>query len=575
MGLGGEIWVFCGKITMLPDLLTTPPPTFTPRQYQIDALAGVENYFRNKLGTHPIVIAPQGSGKSSMIAMLIQRIMKLDRRVICLASDKRLIEQNYKEMQGIWPDAPIGIYCAGLNRKDTQPPIIYATIQSVINNPDALGMFHYAIIDECDLLSPDDDTQYRQYIDYLMGWYPSLRVIGYTATPYRMNQGYLWEGEGALFDGVAHSISIKRLLAEGYLCPLVPYQRKGMDTSKLLIAQGEFDIASQVESLADMLPMIADDIVASFKGDNRKKLLAFTPDVETAIDMACLLSERGLLCDHLTSKRTKDEQSSIIAGFKRGDFPALVSVNMVMRGFNVPDIDCVANVRAMTSPALYEQGAGRGMRIHPSKVNTLYLDYGGNIRRHGVITNVIPPRKRDARQIKMDEELNVWESMRHCDACGRVYEPPFPETCECGELIIVPRKPNVNEYSATADGKDPMKEQPVWHDVEWTRYDRHEKEGGTPSMVVEYNVAGHTYPFKEWICLEHEGFARQKAVQWWQKNALEGTPTPTTVSDALNLVDAGNIPEATKIQVVREGKFWRIMQRVNKIDLGADEGLLL
>jgi DNA repair protein RadD len=65
-----------------------------------------------------------------------------------------------------------------------------------------------------------------------------------------------------------------------------------------------------------------------------------------------------------------------------------------------------------------------------------------------------------------------------------------------------------------------------------------------------------TTKISEWVCIEHEGYARLKAVGWWQcRSAAE---VPDTVDDALSLLNRGACRMAAQITTTKDGKYTRI-----------------
>ena len=61
----------------------------------------------------------------------------------------------------------------------------------------------------------------------------------------------------------------------------------------------------------------------------------------------------------------------------------------------------------------------------------------------------------------------------------------------------------------------------------------------------------------EWVCIEHGGYAGQKAYLWWTLRSHE--PMPRTVEDALALADDGAIGTPRAITVRQIGKYERIV----------------
>src|SRR4051812_48503710 len=199
--------------------------SLVPRYYQTDAVQSVFRYFEENKG-NPIIAMPTGTGKSIVIAMFLEIIFRYwpMQRVMILTHVKELIKQNVAKTLEVWPTAPIGIYSAGLQEKSTVQPIIFGGVASVINAIEMFGHRDLLIIDECHLLNPDLDSRYQRIISKLKEVNPKLKVIGLSATWYRLGQGLLTQG--GLFTDICYNIcdtaGFTRLISEGFLFPPIP-----------------------------------------------------------------------------------------------------------------------------------------------------------------------------------------------------------------------------------------------------------------------------------------------------------------------------------------------------------------
>jgi len=128
--------------------------------------------------------------------------------------------------------------------------LIVAGIQPVYQRACELDRFDLIIVDECHLLPPDGEGRYRTFLADAKKVNPAVRLIGLTATPYRMKSGLLCGPEN-LLNAICYEVGVKELIAQGYLCPLrTKAGRRKVDTSSLHIRAGEF-IGSEVEELMD------------------------------------------------------------------------------------------------------------------------------------------------------------------------------------------------------------------------------------------------------------------------------------------------------------------------------------
>jgi DNA repair protein RadD len=218
----------------------------------------------------------------------------------------------------------------------------------------------------------------------------------------------------------------------------------------------------------------------------------------------------------------------------------LVNVNVLTEGFDATGIDSVVLLRATVSPGLYYQMVGRGLRIDDSKANCLVLDFGGNIQRHGTIDNL---------KVKAKKVGDVGESpVKACPECDSMIHAGLLVCPDCS-YEFPPPPPN---HDASASDDSPLGVAMVEeHEVTEVTYQVHQKRGhpdAPKTMRVTY-WDGVNLICDEWICVEHTGFAYEKAFSWWFARAATETPMPPKAVDAVLLAQQGALAKATAIKV--------------------------
>ena len=302
-------------------------------------------------------------------------------------------------MLRLWPEAPAGIYSAGLNKRDLHAQILFAGIQSIHKRAYDIQRCDLALIDEAHLIPRTSNTMYRRFLGDLATINPHLKVIGFTATPYRLDSGMLHEGDGALFTDIAYEAGVAEMIAQGYLCEVVPKRTETqLDTSGVGSRGGEF-IAGQLEAAVDVEAVTksaVDEIVRH--GADRGSWLVFCAGVRHAEHVRDAIQGRGFTCEAILGETASAERDRVIAAFKRGDIRCLTNANVLTTGFNAPGVDLIAMLRPTKSVGLYVQMIGRGTRLANGKDNCLVLDFAGNVERHGPIDRI------DGRKRKKDDE---------------------------------------------------------------------------------------------------------------------------------------------------------------------------
>ena len=191
------------------------------REYQQRTIDQLYAWFEAGNEGNPCLVLPTGSGKSHIIAALCKDALQSwpETRILMLTHVKELIAQNAEKMRQHWPNAPMGIYSAGLNRKELGEPITFAGIQSVRTKAKQIGHVDLVIIDEAHLVSHKDEGGYRTLLADLRAINGNLRIIGLTASPYRLGHGYITD-KPAIFDALIEPVSIEELIFKGYLSTL-------------------------------------------------------------------------------------------------------------------------------------------------------------------------------------------------------------------------------------------------------------------------------------------------------------------------------------------------------------------
>lgn len=522
------------------------------RDYQQSAVESVYEFIRKKDG-NPCIVIPTGGGKTPVIATICHDVVKLwGGRILVLAHVKELLEQTVDKIKKISPMLRVGVYSAGLKRRDTTHAVIVAGIQSVYDKADQLGKFDLVLIDEAHLIPTGGEGMYRSFLNDLMLINPELRIVGLTATPYRTGSGLIC-GPNSVLNEICHETGVKELIVRGYLSKLVSRAAvHEVDTSTIKIVRGEFDEKSSEEAFCgeQVILEAATEICDRLTG--RKSALIFCSTVKHAEMVGAAIEHidpEGFQAS-VTGATPASERADILDAFKRGIIKYLLNVNVLTTGFDAPNVDAVCLLRATTSPGLYYQMVGRGFRILEGKEDCLILDFGGNVVRHGPVDMIrsktsVPESENKAKgRICPNEDCRAVCSVKAsvCPVCGF----SFAKLEEAKEVTHQGRS---DEVAVVSEGKAPI-EDGEWFPVNSTSYSIHTKKGaedGDPrTLRVTYRI-GFAKQFSEWVCVEHEGFAKNKANAWWQKRCT--LPCPDLAETAVDLANDHCLAEPVSIKV--------------------------
>ncbi|MBT0726830.1 DEAD/DEAH box helicase [Rosenbergiella australiborealis] len=357
--------------------------TFTLRPYQQEAVEAAVHYFRQEQRP-AVIVLPTGAGKSLVIAELA-RIAR--GRVLVLAHVKELVRQNHAKYRALGLDADI--FSAGLAQKESQKKVVFGSVQSVARHLDKFdAVFSLVIVDECHRIGDSDQSQYQQILDYLTQRNAQLRLLGLTATPFRLGKGWIYHfhyhgmvrgDETALFYKCIYELPLRYMIKHGYL---VEPQRLDMpilryDFSSLVThSQGLFTEKALNLSLSQqkrVTPSIVAEIVRHAEGC--RGVMIFAATVRHAEEILSYLPTQSALVSGNTPGAERDD---ILQRFTEQQLKYLVNVAVLTTGFDAPHVDLIAILRPTESISLYQQIIGRGLRLYPGKTACMILDYAGN-----------------------------------------------------------------------------------------------------------------------------------------------------------------------------------------------------
>lgn len=530
-------------------ITTIPRPNpFSLRQYQRESIDAIYKHF-DAWASNPLIVIPTGGGKAPVLATFIREALEQwpDTRILQLVHVKELVSQNHETMREVMPHCRTSLASASISKnKDFSGQVIFASIQSVYNNGFDMDAIDLVVVDEAHLIPHKAEGMYRKLLADLKLANPYIKIIGYTATPFRMSTGRLDQGEGRIFGRVAYEVGISDLIEWGYLNPLI---HKGMqtqiDTTGVKTVGGEFQkkgLAEAVDQEAVTRQAVAEIVEY---GQNRKSWLAFGVSVAHAEHIRDEIRAYGYTAEMIHGGTPSKERDRIIADFKAGKIRCLTNCDVLTTGFNVPQVDLLAVIRPTKSPGLWVQICGRGTRLAEGKKDCLVLDFGQNSARHGPVDQI----KGKAARMAGDDPGDT--PVKECPECHSLLLIAARECPDCG-YEFPPPAPNFDARASDA----PILSSQVKAErvpVDDASYSRHRKMGKPDSVKVEYQCGLRT--FSEWVCLDHGGYAEAKAKQWMDQHGA----STMTVDEALEYLPDTEPPIA--IWVKPEGKYPKVVRR--------------
>lgn len=558
-------------------MIEIPKSIVNIRDYQDFGAEAPFKYFESGGQGNPLLAYPTGTGKSVIIAECIRRVYArfTGQRVIVATHSETLVAQNAAKLKEMWPQAMIGICCDGLKRKDCHYPITFATIQTIWNMAHKYGKVNLLFIDEAHMVPTNENAAYIKFIADLKQANPNLKVIGLTATPYRIGQGKLTDEGGIFTDLIVDATSFHAFnwfLDQGYLTHLNPKRTDTeMETEGLRTQMGEYNIAQMQREFdrSELTEMVLTEMLDL--SVNRHHGLIFATGVQHVVNVAALLASRFKeSVTFVHSKMSGEQKKENIAAFKAGRYRWMVNNGILTTGFDFPGIDVIAMLRATNSPGLWVQMLGRGTRTvfamgydigtaHERlqaiaagpKPDCLVLDFSRNTARLGPIND---PRIPKPKGKGAPGEAPV----RECDACGSYNHASATSCFFCGHEF--PRRLKI-EVQASEDelikkGVESAANGASWaapkiktFNVDLVTYQfqpGNDILGKTAAIKAVYRCKNRK--FEKWINLEGRGAPAGR--KWWKENC--GQEAPETTIQALELLDSLRTP--VRIDVLIEKK---------------------
>lgn len=532
--------------------------TFTLRPYQLEAEAALHEHICTKQ-TNPCVVLPTGSGKSVSMASIIRKWHEEAPYVrgCILAHRKELVQQNADKLNALYPEGNVGIFSAGLGKRDYDSPLLFASIDSIFKRSGEFTPFDFIFVDEAHRIPPAGEGKYRTFIAECKKFNAELRVVGWTATPFRMGCGPICHKDHILQE-ICFEAKITELITQGFLSDLrSKVSATQPDLSEVKRNQGGDYITQSLAVATNRTNVVSSAVkeaVAIMNEQDRKAAIFFCVNIEHCKRVSAELLRYNIQAPVVIGMMTRKKRDKIIRDFKAKRTRVVCCVNVLTEGFDAPHIDCIVLLRPTLSPGLFSQMVGRGLRIFPNKQDCIVLDFAGCIEEHGPV-DLLGSGLKTVMAVCHECRESFSRSIKKCPACGWVIPKQEMERMEAVEK-------ERRMHAAIHTKKSILSSQPEIHSVDAVTVARHVKVGAPDSLRVQYRCRFSI--FREWICLDHEGYAGKVAFNWWKQrfpSTRASEPGDITVDFAVgDLFLSQTILDFTKTITVRQnGKYKEII----------------
>ena len=389
-------------------------------------------------------------GKTRVAAEILKNVAKKGKMGIFICDRVKLVDQALEEFDRAGIE--VGVMQADHWRTNPNAPIQIASIQTLARRR-YKPLFHVAVVDEC-------HTHYKATTDLMQDYNKSI-FIGLSATPYS-------KGLGRFYTDLIVPITPEQLLDKGYLCPVKYYgghhaNLKGVKNKRLSTGAMDFDPKSLASAIEDDEKLVG-DIIDNFKRFGKGQTIAFSPSIKHSKKLVEMFREQGFSAEHIDGYMEPDERLSLYESHDAGDFQILSCSRLLNTGYDAPRVETLIDCFPTKSLITYVQRAGRIMRLHPNKVEAIYLDHSGNVQKHGFAETIVPDvldngeKKYDERILtkeKKEPDLSVCpQCFQHffvrC-ACG--YERPPKEILKSDDQVLKELKKSNKDFTKDEKSK--------------------------------------------------------------------------------------------------------------------------
>ena len=329
-----------------------------------------------------LISAPTGSGKTVMAVQMIVTGLTLGARFLVIAHRKELIDQFYSQLRrvGITP----GIMRGSDDRTDAEASVQLGTVQTLTRRQ--LPPADIVFVDEAHRVPGDSYARVLQA-------YPKATVLGFTATPCRLDGRPLKEHFDVLIESAPYSVLLD---GANILAPIVYAPMRPPDLSKVRKVAGDYD-EGQLSAVMGRAHVIGDVVRTWQHRAEGRKTVVFAVSVEHSRGLRNRFEAEGVRVAHLDGTTPEAERTRVLVDLELGRLDVVCNVGVLCEGWDQPAVKCCVMARPTLSLTLWMQCAGRILRpwcpacggkcvdsSHPPYVPPILLDHSGNADRHGL-----------------------------------------------------------------------------------------------------------------------------------------------------------------------------------------------
>jgi superfamily II DNA or RNA helicase len=341
------------------------------RPYQEKAIEEMRSLLmqgKNRL----ILCSPTGSGKTVIFSHMAKLALQKGKKVLIVTDRIELMQQSGRALHNLG----MQVHRIEAGRESYFAGQLYTGMVETLARRTRDARY-LALLKGFDLIIFDE--AHKQSFDKLFEHIgQNTAVIGATATPMRKGAQISLDKN---YQAIVETTGIPDLIEQGFLVPCRTYGVP-VDLSDVKMKGTDYDEKSMGDAYSKnrVYEGVIENYLRLCPGS---KTIAFSPNIDSSLELCQKMQLRGINAKHLDSNMSKMDRVRILAWFKKTPDAVLCNVGILTTGFDEPAVETIILYRATTSLPLFLQMAGRGSRIHTGKTHFNLLDFGENVKRHG------------------------------------------------------------------------------------------------------------------------------------------------------------------------------------------------
>lgn len=356
-----------------------------------------------------LVVSAVGSGKTLIMVDLARRYEAKGWEVVLVTPRKELVDQALATLKVAASQLDATVLYSGSNGRGGDTLVTLGTVFSLKRrHPGNAAENVLVLVDEAHHTPAGSWTALRKM-------FPNAAVIGFTATPTRLDGKPLREHFDELYEAATPlevaDIGLTRIPR---IC--VSRDQDLWSHAHAVFQQRRGEISEKEANHQLLKKGLVGDIVKEWLDRAKdKKTLVFAASREHAHALVAQFARKRVRVGYIDGQLPPSVRNQRLLDFRSGKLVVLVSVELLIEGFDLPEIDCGILARPTNSLVYHMQMCGRIARNYPGAGEALILDPVGNTLKVNLGLPEVPREWSLDGMPKTSRDAQVTV----CEQCGR------------------------------------------------------------------------------------------------------------------------------------------------------------